>query len=149
MIHIPAGAEVSDGTAVQTAIDRFQLVDDLHGAHLGSADQGSGRKGGREQIKSITLRRQFGMDAADYVHDVAVSLNGAVGIDMNAAGPCHAPKIVARQIDQHHVLGILFRVGAQLGLPSQIHGWVIRTWTRSGDRPQLCAAALEFHQGFR
>ncbi len=46
------------------------------------------------------------------------------------------------------MLGILFRVGEQLCLARAIDLDVARAWARSGDGPQLGAAALEFHQGF-
>jgi hypothetical protein len=54
------------------------------------------------------------------VHHVAVALDRAVGIDAHGAGARDAAEIVAREVDQHHVLGVLLRVGEQLVLERDI-----------------------------
>ena len=48
------------------------------------------------------------------VHDMAVALDGTVGLDVHATGTSDAPEVVAREVDEHDVLGVLLRIGAQL-----------------------------------
>ena len=59
------------------------------------------------------------LHAAHDVHDVAVALDDAVGIDAHASRPRHAAQIVARQIHQHHVLGVFLRIRQQFGLAAR------------------------------
>jgi hypothetical protein len=52
-------------------------------------------------------------DIGDDVHDVRVTLDDHLVGDLDAAGLGDAADVVARQIDQHHVLGAFLRVGQQ------------------------------------
>ena len=55
--------------------------------------------------------------------------------DLHAAGLRNAADVVARQVDQHHVLGALLRVGQQLGLQRLVLLGCGPARTRAGDGP--------------
>ena len=52
--------------------------------------------------------------AAHHVHDMAVALDRTIGLDATLPASADAPEVVARQVDQHDVLGVLLGIGAQL-----------------------------------
>src|SRR3546814_3744738 len=74
-IHRAAGAEVADAAAVDATPLRLQLLDDLHGAHLGRAGDGAGGKAGDGGVHRILARGEPTLDIGDDVHDVAVELD--------------------------------------------------------------------------
>ena len=57
LIHIAARAEIADRAALQAAIHRLKLVDNLHGPHLGRAHQRTRGKGRRKEVERIALCR--------------------------------------------------------------------------------------------
>ena len=82
--------------------------------HLGRAGQ---RAGGESCFEHIHVAHAFfenTLDIADDVHDVAVTLHRKSLGDLDRAGLGDATDVIARQIDQHDVLGALFRVIDQL-----------------------------------
>ena len=116
LIHVPAPAEITHGAAVQLPPHRLEFVDDLHGAYLRCTHQRAGGERGRKQIERILAGSQLTVDSADDVHDVAVALDDAVGIHSHGTRRRHSAEIVAGEIDQHDVLGVLLGVGQQLRL---------------------------------
>ena len=48
------------------------------------------------------------------MHDVRETLDGHQIADLDGSGDRHTPKIIPAEVDQHHVLGPLLRVMAQL-----------------------------------
>jgi hypothetical protein len=63
---------------------------------------------------------QLAHHPADDVHHVAVALDGAARLDPDGAGHRDPAEVIARQVHQHHVLGILLRVREELDLTRQI-----------------------------
>jgi hypothetical protein len=59
-------------------------------------------------------------DLGREVHDVAVPLEGHHLVDLLRAELHHAADVVAGQVDEHHVLGQLLRVLAQLGTEAAV-----------------------------
>jgi hypothetical protein len=59
---------------------------------------------------------QQALDVADDVHHVAVALDREGLGDLDRAGLGDAADVVARQVDQHHMLGALLGVVDQFGL---------------------------------
>ena len=102
----------------------------------------------REQVERVLAGRQLAVHAADDVHDVAVALDVPVRIHADGAGARDAAEIVAREIDQHDVLGVLLRIGEQLLLQSRVLVAVAAARPRAGDRPHLRVTVREFHQRF-
>jgi hypothetical protein len=79
------------------------------------------------QAAHAVLQQAF--DVADDVHDVRIALDGKGVGDLHAAGLGDAADVVARQVDQHQVLGALLGVGEQFLLPAPCPA---RAWRRAG-----------------
>ena len=54
------------------------------------------------------------------MHHVAVALYLLERLDVNAAVFADAAEVVATEVDEHHVLGELLRIGEQLGFEPRI-----------------------------
>jgi hypothetical protein len=65
---------------------------------------------------------------------VAVTLDLAVGIDVHRARARDAAQVVAREVHEHHVLGVFFRVGEQLVLERDVVLGRLAARPRAGDR---------------
>ena len=82
---------------------------------FGRAGQRAGREGGGEHVVG---GRGPGAsspdDGGDQVHDVAVPLDAHEVDDLDGARHADPAEVVAGQVDEHHVLGALLRVGEQL-----------------------------------
>src|SRR3981081_2497504 len=88
------------------------------------------------------------MHAADYMHDVTVALDGAIRFHANTAGACDTPQVVTSQVDEHDVLRVFLGIAAQLRLPRNVCGHVVRAGTSAGDGTQLRTAVFQFDQRF-
>ncbi len=98
-----------------------------------SVPAGSGRP---EHVdRSLSLGESPG-DLRGEVHDVAVALDHHPLLDHLGAEAHHAADVVAREVDQHHVLCQLLRVLDQLSLEPQVVGLGLPPRPRSGDRPR-------------
>ena len=85
---------------------------------------------------------QQALDVADDVHHVRVALDREGLGHLDAAGLGDAADVVARQVDQHQVLGALLRVGAQLGLERLVLLGRRAARARAGERPDRHLVAL-------
>ena len=92
--------------------------------------------------------RELAVHAADDVHHVAVALDMTVRIHADGAGSRDAAEVVAREIDEHDVLGVLLRIGEQFLLQSRVLRAVLAARPRAGDRPHLRVAVRQLHQRF-
>ena len=61
----------------------------------------------------------------------------------------HRAQIVAREVDQHHVLGALLLIGEQFVGDALVGGRIGAARTRSGERPNPRRATVEPHQKLR
>ena len=71
----------------------------------------------------------------DEVHDVAVALDVCKIVHIDRAAAADAPEVVAPEVDQHQVLGVLLRVVAQRLLALLILLPRRAARLRPGDRP--------------
>jgi hypothetical protein len=149
LVHVAAPAEVAHGAAIELAGYRLEFVDQLHGAYLGRAHQRTRGKGCGEQVECVLRGIQAALHAAHDMHDMAVALDHPVGIDGHRARDRHAPQIVAREIDEHHVLCILFRIAQQFGFQRRIASLVRAARPRTGNGAQLRLSCVAFHERFR
>ena len=95
----------------------------------------------RSASSAPTLVAQRADHARDDVHHVAVVLDRHEVLDLDAAVLAHAAEVVAAEVDEHHVLGALLRVGEQLlGDPPVVLG-VRPARARAGDRAGRDVAA--------
>ena len=112
----PLPPEIADGPAIELPPHRLELIDDLHRPHLGRAHQGAGRERRREQIEGVEPRRERTADSAHDVHDVAVALDHPIRLHAHRPRGRDAAQVIARQIDQHDVLGVLLGIREQIRL---------------------------------
>ena len=135
-VEVAGEVEVADDPGVRAALHRLELVDDLHRPHLGRAAdrarRGTSRaarrpRSGRRRGRPTTWRRE--------VHDVRVALERHELIDL--LGPeLHDPAdVVAGQVDEHHVLGPLLGVLAELGGEPPVVLLAAAAEAGAGDRP--------------
>ena len=95
----------------------LELVDDLHRADLRRPGERPGGQRRAQHVHRADPVAQRARDLADDVEDVRVGLDDHVLVDRHGAVLADAAEVVAPEVDQHHVLGALLRVGEQrLGL---------------------------------
>src|SRR5947207_2668149 len=107
-------ADVPHRAGIVPAPLGLELVDDFHGAHLGRTRHGARGKAGLEHVERVVTVAQLSAHFAHEVLHVGVALDGEQVRDAHAAEPRHPPHVVPPQIHEHHVLGALLLVGAQL-----------------------------------
>src|ERR1039457_4057354 len=74
-VEIAGEVRVEHRAAVGAAAGGFQLFENLHGADLGSAGEGSGGEAGAQGIDGGQLALEEAGDGADDVHDVRIALD--------------------------------------------------------------------------
>ena len=84
-VEVAAVAEVADGAGVGAAAHRLELVDDLHGAHLGGAAHGAGGERRLERVGRVVALRQRAAHRRDHVDDVRVELHLHELVDLDGA----------------------------------------------------------------
>ena len=100
------------------------------------------------------LRAKDAFHVADDVHHVRIALHFESLGDLHAARAGDAAYVIARQINQHQVLGALFGVLPQFGLQCSVLLGRAATWpsARQGANRHFAAVigqALFSHQNFR
>ena len=145
-VEVAARREVADRPGVGPAPHGLELVDDLHGAHLGGAAHGAGRERRLQGVDRAVPFRQSTAHRRDHVDHVRVALHAHELVDLHAARHADAAEVVAPQVDQHDVLGALLVVGAQLGHEALVFGCVGAAPPRAGDRPGHDAVAVHGDQ---
>ena len=112
-LRAAAGGEEADGAGVGLARRRFEIGDDPHGARLGRAGDGGGRKRRREDFGNG--RVGFGGDGGNELPDGGEFFRLAQAEGLDGAGTGDAAEVVARHVDDHEVFGAVFRAGAERG----------------------------------
>ena len=93
--------------------------------------------------------REPALHLGDEVHDVRVALDGLELRDPDRADRRDPPDVVPPEVDEHHVLGVLLRVGAQLRLERLVLGGVRAAPARPGDGAERHLAALQLDERLR
>ena len=107
-------ADVAERAGIDPAAGALDGGDQLHGAHLGrAADRARGERRLQQRERVLALA-QVAVDLRDEVHDVRVALDLEQLGDAHAAGLADAAEVVARQVDEHQMLGALLLVGLEL-----------------------------------
>ena len=109
-VEVAVPGEVADRAAVGAALDRLQLVDDLHRPHLGRAGERAGGQRRAQHVHRPDPLAQRARDLADDVQDVRVGLDHHQLVDADRAVLADPAEVVAAEVDQHHVLGPLLGV---------------------------------------
>ena len=126
---------------------RFQFGDNLHRSHLWRTAQGTGWEGIDELLDVVGILIESSAHTAHQVDDVAIKLHILIEIYLHAMAV--AAQVVARQIYQHHVLGILLRVVAKEFGSLSILLHIARTTGSSGYRIDESLVAHDAVVGFR
>ena len=104
----------------------------LHGPHFRGATQGSCREGVGKCFDGIALRQDISAHAGNEVNNMGVVMHLFVEIDPHIVAV--AAQVVAGQVDQHHMLGILFGI-LQKGLAERLVLYQVATTAHgAGDR---------------
>ena len=114
-VVVAVEAEVAYGPRVGAAFAFFEFVQDLHGADLGGAGDGSSGECGAHDIEGAAASGEFAGDMGDDVHDMAVTLDCHEVGDFHRAVFRDAADIVAGEVDEHEVLSALLRIGHEIG----------------------------------
>ena len=123
------------------AADRLELVDELHGPHLGRAGQRAGRIAGGEHVDGVEPVAHVADHRRHDVHDVGEALDRTELDDPDGARLADPAEVVAAEVDQHHVLGALLLVADQLGGQRGVLGIGGAARAGAGDRMQPGRAA--------
>ena len=99
-----------------------------------------------QRVERVEVVAQFALDMADDVLHVAVAFDDHLFRQLHAARLAHAADVVAAEVDEHGVLGQLFRIGEQLLGQTLIFFRSLAAQGGSGDRAHRDAAVLDAHQ---
>ena len=147
LVQITIQADESDATAIGSTIVRFQFGDDLHRPHLWRTAQGTGWEGIDELLDVVGILIESSAHTAHQVDDMAIKLHILIEIYLHTMAV--AAQVVARQIYQHHVLGILLRVVAEEFGSLSILLHIACATGGSGYRVNKCLVAHDAVVGFR
>ena len=145
-VQVAVVAQIPDGAAVQAAPFALRGGDQLHRPDLGRARQRAGREDRPERVERVELGSQAALDVADQVEHVAVALDLHVLADGDRPRTSDAAKVVAAEVDQHHVLGSLLRIGLELLGEERVLAGVRPARPRAGDRVGRQAIALDLEE---
>ncbi len=143
-----ARADPAHVPAVDRTPDRFEFVDDLHGADLRRAGHGAtGAKGGDQVSPSgVAPGIKPAFQQRDGVPDRRVFLDVARAHHADAAVRAHPPQVIPQQIDDHGqfgaVLGTREKLLAQRGVARRIAP-IARACALDRPGAEVAAAALE------
>src|SRR4029077_16222762 len=84
-IEIAGEIEIKNGSGVDAATRRFQLVNDFHGANLGRTGDGSRGEAGSESVEDIDIGAKPAAERGDQMHDVGIALYKLEAFDLNGA----------------------------------------------------------------
>src|ERR1041385_5344807 len=132
-----------------TAARGLEAVDQLHGPDLRRAGERAGGERGEERIDGRAAAAQAAAYVGDQMHDVAVALDVAEVSDLDRAAGADAPEIVAAEVDEHEVLGALFRVDEKALLELEVGLARGAARQRAGDGARLHVVAGDAHQHLR
>jgi hypothetical protein len=145
-VHVSVEADVAGGPGVRTPREGLQLVDDLQRPDLRRTAHGAGGERGGDDVPGIESGVERSRDLADHVHHVAVALDDLALLHLHRARAADAADVVASEVDEHHVLGALLRVGRELGLERRVLGGGRAAHARAGDGAHGDGLTGEAHQ---
>ena len=113
---------------------------------MGAPGERAGREHGPQRVERVQVRPQLGLDVAHEVEDVAVALDLHVLAGGHGARPRDAAEVVAPEVHEHHVLGALLGVAAQLVGQAVVLGRRRAARPRAGDGVRGHAVADDLEQ---
>ena len=133
--RLERGLPLADTAGIRSARLILELVDDLHGAHLGRARHRTGRKAGHQRIDGVEVGGEGAFDIGHDVDHLAVIFEKEAVGDAHAAHFGNPADIVAAKIEQHQMLGALLGIGQQLIGERLILFGRCPAWPCAGNRP--------------
>ncbi len=148
-VQVAREVEVAHRAGVEAAPRGLELVDDLHGAHLRRARHGARGEARHQRVEPIAVLGQLALDHRHQVHHVRVALERHERRDPHGAVVAHAADVVAAQVHEHHVLGLLLLVALQLLGEPHVLFVRLAARPRARDRMRHGVPALDPHQHLR
>lgn len=142
-------ADPADAPGIGAASAPFHGTDDFHGPQFWRAADRSRRKRGGQHVHSVQTVGQTRGHTACQMHDMGKALHIHIPLHPHAAGPRHAPQIVAPEIDKHHVFGLFLGIGPQLGSQPGIFQIVAPATACTGNGRKLEGPGGATHHDFR
>ena len=105
--------QISHCASIWPARDLLQLGNDFHAAYLGASGNGAARKHRAYHLPRRHIRAFNAAHIGDNVMHMSIRFQHHQLIHLHAAGHAHPAQIIALQINQHHMLGTLFRMRQQ------------------------------------
>ncbi len=121
----PSGPIQPSAPGVRPAADRLESFEELHRPDLRRPGDGATGESGDQEVEGVTTRRHPPGDGRDEVLDGRRPFQAAEARHPDGAGDADPAKVVAQDVDDHHVLGPVLGAGEEL----------------TGERPVLGAVA--------
>mmetsp|Transcript_21136 Transcript_21136/g.68381 ORF Transcript_21136/g.68381 Transcript_21136/m.68381 type:complete len:375 (+) Transcript_21136:286-1410(+) len=133
-VEAPEEGDDADAAAEGPAPVRFQIVDDLHRAHLGRAAHRPRGQRRAERIPHIEAGFERARDGGGDVHNVRVSFHLHELLHFDRAALGDGADVVAAEVDEHDVLGALLLVREKLHLDALVLFRAGPARARAGER---------------
>ncbi len=115
-VGVTGEIEVADHSSVNATPHRLQFVDDLQCARLRRTGERAGGEGRPEHVDGVRTLPQVALDSRHEMHDMAEALDPHELGHRDGACDADLREVVARQVDEHEVLGALLGTREQVGL---------------------------------
>src|SRR6185369_1719427 len=136
-------------TRVKPATIRLELANDLHRANLRCASHSSRRETRRERVKPIEPITQSRSQTRLKMLHVRITFDVHQIINLHRSVIRNPPKIVAPEIDEHHVLSDLFLVRFQVFAEHPIFRLGRATFSRARDGTIVESLSMTTHEHLR
>ena len=148
-IHAAIGGEIADAATIDAAPVGFEFLNDFHRTDFWRAGQGAGREAGDKSVERIKAFVQLALNVGHDVHDMAEAFDTEAFGDFHRAKRGNPANIVAAEIEQHQMLGTLFRVGEQFAFEGLVFLMGFAAPSRAGKRADGDDIIAQAHQDFR
>src|SRR6478609_7728683 len=101
------GVDPADRPAVRPAVHRLEVTDGGQGTGLRRPGDRARRVGGREDVGPADALAQVPADGGDEVHEAGMRLDGTELVDGDGPRLADAGHVVAHEVDDHDVLGVV------------------------------------------
>src|SRR5665647_2174838 len=149
LIEVAVESNESDTATIGAPVVGLNFGNQLHGSHFRGAAEGSCREGVGKCFDGIALRQDGSAHAGNEVNYVGVVMYLFVEIDPHVIAV--AAQVVAGQVDQHHMLGILFGILQEGFAECLVLYYVTTSAYGAGDRidggPSACDFAVGLGRG--
>jgi hypothetical protein len=140
---LAAGANAPDGPAIGPARIAFDLADQFHRPNLGRARDRSAGKQGPDHVDRDHTRQEFRADGRNHLVHGGIAFDRERLVDLNAAGDRDAREVVAHEVDDHQVLGLVLQRVGQFGGEGAVFGLAAPPRPRALHGLDLRLAVLE------